>query len=82
MLLHTWSLYLKQAVFSMRYGRAYFITDADSLLRNERSEAEEIVGLLIFSIRGTYCNSPSLRTCSMTIDGKSPQLQYSENNRY
>jgi hypothetical protein len=55
-----WSLYLKPTVFSVRYGRRNFIIEAESLLRNVKSEAEEIVGRLMFIIRGTYCNSPSL----------------------
>jgi len=57
---HGCYLYLKPTVFFVRYGRTNVIIEADSLLRNARPEAEEIVDLLIFNVRSTYCNSPSL----------------------
>ena len=52
---HTWCLYLKQTVFSVRYGRKNYTIEADSLLRNVRYKAEEIVDLLIFIFGCTYC---------------------------
>jgi len=65
---HAWSLYLKQTVFSVRYGRTNFIIKAEFILRNGRSETEEIADLLINI--GTKCNSLTQQfiRISTTID--------------
>jgi hypothetical protein len=52
-----WSSYLRQTVFSVRYRRRNFVIEADSVLCNVKSDAEEIDDRLIFSIRCIYCNS-------------------------
>ena len=57
---HGCYLYLKPTVFFVRYSRTNVIIEAESLLRNVRPEAEETVELLIFNVKSTYCNSPSL----------------------